>query len=199
METNSAKTKRMSLIFAGPSGAGKSTMVKYILKEFPQTELSISATNREIRSSEVHRREYHFLSNAQEFKNKIKNNEFLEWQEVYEGTFYGTLKVEVERVWNEDRIVVFDVDVQGAMNLKRILGENACSIFVGPPSIAELEKRLRLRATESEEKLQERLTKAENEMSFQDKFDQILINDDLETAKVQVKSIVYYFLDLMRD
>lgn len=178
------------IVFSAPSGSGKTTIVKNLLqKDYLKLKFSISACSRKNRPNEVHGKDYYFIS-KEDFKAKIKNNEFVEWEEVYENRFYGTLKSEVENIRNQGINVVFDIDVAGGISIKNMYGENVLSIFVMPPSMKELEKRLILRSTENEEELKKRLSKAEFEMSFADKFDEIIINDNLETAIKQTEKLI---------
>src|SRR6188508_1926173 len=160
-----------AIIFSAPSGSGKTTIVKHLLKTNPDLGFSISASTRDKRGrTEQHGKDYYFLS-PMDFKKKIDNDEFIEWEEVYEGNFYGTLKSEIERIWREGRNVIFDVDVKGGINLKKYFGDRALAIFVKVPSLEVLKERLKDRGTESEESLSRRLFKAQFEMSFQGKFD----------------------------
>lgn len=177
------------IIISAPSGAGKTTVVKHLLKVFPQFEFSISACNREKRENEVNGVDYYFIS-TDEFRKKTINNEFVEWEEVYENCFYGTLRSEVERIWKKGNIVIFDVDVKGGINLKRIFGSKALSIFISPPDIKTLENRLRTRLTENEESIKKRVEKAELEMLFAKNFDKILINADLEITFKKVENLI---------
>lgn len=183
------------LIISAPSGSGKSTIVNWMMSEHPELKLkfSVSATSRAPRGQEQNGVEYYFLS-VEDFKQKIANNEFLEYEEVYAGGFYGTLKASVENMLNEGYNVVFDVDVKGGVNIKKYFGEQALSLFIQPPSIDELRRRLIGRATDSMEKIEERLAKAEYELTFASKFDKIVINDDLEQAEKEALSIVQEFL-----
>lgn len=190
---NSLSFSGKCIILSAPSGAGKTSIAHALVKNIPQLQFSISACSRSPRSNEKSGVDYYFIT-EQDFKDKINNNEFLEWQEVYKGHFYGTLNQEVERIWNDKNTVVFDVDVIGGMNLKKALGVNALSIFVAPPSVEILEKRLRHRSTESEEEIQIRLSKAKYEMSFAEEFDKILINNILEDSIQEAEKIVYKFL-----
>lgn len=183
------------LIFSAPSGAGKTTIVNYLLDEFPQLSFSISATSRARRGDEVDGKHYYFLS-EKEFRNKIASNDFVEWEEVYPRQFYGTLKSEVERIWRNNKVVVFDVDVIGGLNIKELYGDKAKAIFIRPPSVKHLEKRLRDRGTESEESIKKRIEKAEMELTYGNRFDEILINNDLDKAKADAKDIVKKFLNL---
>lgn len=171
-----------ALIFSAPSGSGKTTIVKHLLDNNKDLGFSISASTRDKRGrTEQHGKDYYFLS-PEEFKRKIDNNEFIEWEEVYAGNFYGTLKTEIERIWSEGKNVIFDVDVKGGINLKKYFGEKALAIFVKVPSLEVLKERLKERGTETEESLSRRLFKANFEMSFQDKFDKVLINEDLNQS-----------------
>jgi guanylate kinase len=183
------------LIFSAPSGAGKTTIVNYLLDAFPQLSFSISATSRARRGDEVDGKHYYFLS-EKEFRNKISSNDFVEWEEVYPRQFYGTLKSEVERIWRNNKVVVFDVDVIGGLNIKELYGDKAKAIFIRPPSVKHLEKRLRDRGTESEESIKKRIEKAEMELTYGNRFDEILINNDLDKAKADAKNIVKKFLNL---
>lgn len=181
-------------MFSAPSGSGKTTIVHHLLE---QKELnlgfSVSATSRPRRAQEEHGRDYYFLS-KEAFEKQIENNDFLEWEEVYKDNYYGTLQAEVERIWKEGRAVIFDIDVVGGLRIKNKYPENTLAIFVQPPSLEVMEHRLRNRKTESEEKILERLSKAEKELKFAADFDVILINDDLATAKKEAKRLVETFL-----
>ena len=177
------------VIFSAPSGAGKTTIVKQILEKFAVLEFSVSACSREKRSGEVDGKDYYFLD-VDEFKKKIMNNEFLEWEEVYKDHFYGTLKSEVRRIWNEGRHVIFDVDVQGGLNIKKFYGDNALAIFVMPPSLSHLKERLKGRSTDSDENIETRLGKAEEEIRFAKQFDVVLVNDNLEIAVNEAETLV---------
>lgn len=182
------------LIFSAPSGAGKTSIVKELLNRIPELGFSISATSRNtVRDGEVHGRDYYFLS-PEEFKEKIENAEFVEWEEVYEGTFYGTLRSEIERLWDEGKHVIFDIDVQGGLNLKEQFGDRALSIFVQPPSIEILKERLKERGTEDDYSYKERTEKAEEELSFSHKFDKIVKNIDLNEAVEEAEILVKNFI-----
>jgi len=181
------------IIFSAPSGAGKTTIVKYLLQKGLDLEFSISATSREPRANEINGKDYYFLS-TEEFVQKVQNDEFLEWEEVYKGIRYGTLKSEVERIRNNGKNVIFDVDVVGGLNIKKYYGDEALAIFVQPPSVEELRKRLTSRSTETEEKIAMRVAKAEHELSFADLFDVVIINDNLETAFAEAENLVSDFL-----
>ena len=181
------------VIFSAPSGAGKSTLVNYLLPQFPQLSFSISATSRAPRGQEEHGKDYYFLS-SEEFKVRVAQDELLEWEEVYSGTYYGTLRTEVERIWSEGKVVVFDIDVVGALNLKKQFGDRALTLFVQAPSVEILEQRIRGRGTDSEEKIQQRVAKATIEMSRAPEFDKVVVNDDLNTAKAKALAILKDFL-----
>lgn len=185
--------KGKSIIFSAPSGAGKTTIVHYLLSQIKELEFSISACSREPRGNEVNGKDYYFIG-VEGFKEKIKNNEFLEWEEVYKDNFYGTLTSELERVWEKGKVVIFDVDVIGGLNLKEKLGKDALSIFVQPPSIEALKERLKSRSTETEEKINTRISKAEFELSFSNQFDYVLLNDELDRACKEVLNVVKEFI-----
>lgn len=181
------------IIFSAPSGSGKTSIVREIMKTDIPFGFSVSATSREPRAGEVHGKDYYFFT-ADEFRKKAENGEFLEWEEVYKNQFYGTLKSEVERLRNEGKNVIFDIDVVGGVNVKNYYADDALSIFVKAPSVEELKKRLQGRGTENDESLKKRLDKAEHEMTFADKFDVVIINDDLETAVEKTKAVIESFL-----
>lgn len=171
-----------AIIFSAPSGSGKTTIVKYLLENNPDLGFSISASTRDKRGrTEQNGKDYYFLTPA-DFKKKIDNDEFVEWEEVYEGNFYGTLKSEIERVWRDGKNVIFDVDVKGGLNLKKYFGDKALAIFVKVPSLEVLKARLNDRGTETPESLSRRIFKAEFETSFSDKFDVVLVNEDLRKS-----------------
>lgn len=184
------------IIVSAPSGAGKTTIVKHLLSTFPSLAFSISATSRAIRKGEVHGVDYFFIT-SDEFKHKIEAGDLLEWEEVYNGSYYGTLKSEVNRMLENHRDVIFDVDVVGGLNIKKEFGNWAFSVFVSPPSLQALEERLKCRNTDSLETIAKRIAKAELEMSYADKFDYILVNDNLEMAKKTIVKVVGNFLDLL--
>lgn len=181
------------VIFSAPSGAGKSTLVNYLLPQFPALSFSISATSRSPRGKEKNGKDYYFLS-SEEFKSRVAQDELLEWEEVYAGTYYGTLRSEVERIWAQGKVVVFDIDVVGALNLKKQFGDRALALFVQAPSVEILEQRLRGRGTDSEEKIQQRVAKATIEMARAPEFDKVVVNDDLDTAKAEALAILKDFL-----
>ena len=181
------------IIFSAPSGSGKSTIINYLLQQSLRLRFSISATSRAPRGTEKNGVEYYFLT-PEAFKARIAKGDFLEYEEVYTDKFYGTLKSEVERILNEGDNVIFDVDVVGGCNIKRFYGDRALSVFIQPPSIEELRKRLVGRGTDTPEVIESRIAKAEYELSFADKFDTVVINDDLETAKVKALQVIQAFL-----
>jgi guanylate kinase len=187
--------KGKMLIVSAPSGSGKSTIVQWLMKEHPELKLyfSISCTSRAPRGTEQNGVEYFFLT-PEEFRSKIQNDEFLEYEEVYQDRFYGTLKQQVENQRNQGQNVVFDVDVKGGINIKKYYGDEALSLFIQPPSVEELRHRLEGRATDTAEAIAERLAKAEYEMTFASQFDHIIVNDDLETAKQETLKVVKEFL-----
>lgn len=182
------------IIFSAPSGSGKSTIINYLLECNLDLAFSISATSRAPRGNEQNGVEYYFLT-PDEFRAKIANNEFIEFEEVYKDNFYGTLKNEVERIREMGQNVVFDVDVVGGVNIKNIFGKEALSMFIMPPSVEELRKRLIGRNTDSAETIEKRLAKAEYEIGFADKFDKIVINNNLETAKAEALTIIKEFVE----
>ena len=181
------------IIFSAPSGAGKSTLIKHLLTKDFDMEFSISATSRAPRGEEQHGKEYYFFS-TDEFKKRIEAKDFLEWEEVYPGCFYGTLKSELERIWKAGHAVVFDVDVVGGVNIKKIFGDQALSVFIKAPSVEVLRQRLIGRGTDSMEKIEQRVAKAEYEMTFADKFDVVIVNDNLDMALAEAEKAVRDFL-----
>lgn len=182
------------LIFCAPSGSGKTTIVKHLLATNPNLGFSISACTRDRRGrAEQHGKDYYFLT-PEDFKKRIDNNEFVEYEEVYPGAYYGTLKSEIERVWSEGKHVIFDVDVNGGLNIKNFYKDRALAVFVKVPSMEVLEQRLRERKTDSEESISARLFKVKFEMSFEDKFDVTLLNDNLEESLVKAQKLVDDFL-----
>jgi guanylate kinase len=182
------------IIFSAPSGSGKTTIVKHLLKNNLNLEFSVSACSRPPRHNETHGKDYYFLS-PDEFRQKIEAGDFLEWEEVYPGGFYGTLKSEVERIRNNGKNVIFDVDVVGGCNIKNYYGSDALSVFVQPPSVEELANRLKARSTDSDEVIATRIAKAEYELSFSCKFDVIIINDILEDACAKAETAIRYFIE----
>lgn len=182
------------IVFSAPSGSGKTTIVKYLLaQEELDLEFSISATSRQPRGLEEHGKDYYFL-NLREFKDKIKNDEFLEWEEVYRDNFYGTLKSEVERIWSHGKNVIFDIDVVGGLDIKHIYPEKTLAVFVKPPSIEELKIRLKKRETESMDKINMRVAKASIELATAPQFDHIIVNNDLNTALEEAYALVSDFV-----
>ena len=187
-------TKGKLIIFSAPSGSGKTTIVRHLLKTFPnQIEFSISATSRPKRGVEENGKDYHYLT-VEEFKQKIDNQEFLEWEEVYADTHYGTLRSEVDRIWAKGKHVIFDIDVEGGLNLKKIFGDIALAVFVMPPSIKILEERLNTRSTDSTESIARRVAKAEKEIKTADLFDTFILNEVLEEAFAKAEKIVGDFI-----
>lgn len=181
------------VIFSAPSGSGKTTIVRELLKRFDCFEFSISATSRKPRGEERDGVDYYFLSND-EFRARVERDEFVEWEEVYAGTCYGTLRSEVERIWAKGNVILFDVDVMGGIKLKRLFGDDACSVFIMPPSVEELERRLRGRGTDAEEVIRKRIDKAEFELSKSSEFDFTVVNDDLQQAVDETLAIITNFL-----
>jgi len=183
-----------AIIFCAPSGAGKTTIVHHLLSQMDELMFSVSACSRDRRVGEEDGVDYHFLS-VEAFKSRIQKNDFIEWEEVYKDNFYGTLREEIQRIWGLDKHVIFDVDVEGGINLKNHFGDNALAIFVKPPSIQHLEDRLKSRKTETPESIARRIGKAAVELSYSDKFDYILLNDDLAKAFVEAEKVVKEFLE----
>lgn len=183
------------IIFSAPSGAGKTTIVRHLLTKVPGLEFSISATTRNPRGEEVNGKDYYFIS-KEEFLHRIAKKQFVEFEEVYSGTFYGTLREEIERIWQQGKTVIFDIDVEGGLHLKRKYEEQALAIFVQPPSLEVLKERLAGRGTDSEEKLAERFIKAEKELNYAPQFDIILKNHDLQTACAEAEKLVGDFLSV---
>ena len=181
------------VIFSAPSGSGKTTIVRELLTRFDCFEFSISATSRQPRGKEQHAIDYYFMTN-EEFRERVERDEFVEWEEVYAGTCYGTLKSEMERIWAKGKVIIFDVDVMGGINLKRLFGDDACSVFIMPPSMEELERRLRGRGTDAEEVIVKRIAKAEFELSKAPEFDFVVVNDDLQVAVDETAAIITNFL-----
>ncbi len=182
-----------AILFSAPSGCGKTTIIRELMQYFDCFGFSISATSRQPRAGEVDGKDYYFLSHT-EFKRRVDHGDFLEWEEVYAGTCYGTLKSEVERLWAEGRVAVFDVDVNGGRNIKRHFGADALSIFVMPPSVEVLEQRLRSRGTESEEAIAKRLGRSAEELKQAPQFDVTIVNDDLSRAVAETRRVIEEFL-----
>lgn len=187
--------KGKAVIFCAPSGAGKTTIVKHLLKQDLNLEFSVSACSREKRPGETDGKDYYFLS-VDEFKNRIKEEAFIEWEEVYKDHFYGTLKSEIDRIWSAGKNVIFDVDVEGGISLKEYFGTQALAIFVKPPSVEHLEHRLKGRETETEESIARRIGKAEKELTYSSKFDYVLLNDELTKALKEAEKVVGDFLNV---
>lgn len=184
---------RKAVIFSAPSGSGKSTIVSHILKLHPELKFSVSAASRAPRGDEKNGVAYWFIS-ADEFRKRIADNEFVEYEEVYPGSFYGTLKSEVERIWDNGDAIIFDVDVKGGVNLKKYFGDRALSVFIQAPSVEVLRQRLVSRATDSPDAIERRVAKAAEEMTYADKFDHIIVNDDLQKAYADAEKLVDDFL-----
>ena len=182
-----------AILFSAPSGCGKTTIIKELMQYFDCFDFSISATSRAPRGDEQDGKDYYFLS-KEEFMRRVEHDDFLEWEEVYSGTCYGTLKSEVERIWDGGKVIVFDVDVNGGRNIKRYFGEDALSIFVMPPSIEVLEQRLRSRGTDSEEAIVKRLGRSAEELKQAPAFDVTIVNDDLARAVEETRRVVERFL-----
>lgn len=191
------KVEGKLVIFSAPSGAGKTTIVQHLLTIFPQLEFSVSACSRAKRAHETNGVDYYYLS-VEEFKKKIENDEFIEWEEVYKDNFYGTLKVEVERIWKKGKCVIFDVDVVGGLDLKKQFQESALALFVMPPSIQHLENRLKMRETETPESIARRIGKATKELETANLFDKIILNDRLEHAFAEAEKVVAEFLEIKK-
>lgn len=190
---NQQQNMNKVIIFSAPSGSGKTTLVKHCLEKFPQLSFSISCTTRDLRGNEIHGVDYHFIS-PDEFRKQIAADLFVEFEEVYTDKYYGTLKSEVERIWNSGKVVIFDVDVKGGISLKKYFGEKALSIFIMPPSVAELELRLIARGTDDLETIKMRVAKAAEEISFKEEFDEIIVNNILDEAKKNVENVITQFL-----
>ncbi len=187
--------ERKLIIITAPSGAGKTSITKYLLNKYPQLSFSISAATRKPREQEAHGIDYYFIS-EKEFHNKIRLNAFAEWEMVYEGKYYGTLKTELERIWNQGKTPVLDIDVKGAIHVKEQYPQNVLAIFIEPPSIQELKRRLESRGTETLESVQVRLNKSNFELSFKHQFDKVIINDNLLKACTETETVIKEFLGL---
>lgn len=188
-----AKYQNKIIIITAPSGAGKTSITRYLLQFFPQLCFSISAATRQARSYEQDKVDYYFLT-LEDFRQKIQNNEFLEWEMVYEGKYYGTLKSEMQRIWNNNQCPLLDIDVKGAIHVQQQYPDTSLSIFIEPPSVAELKRRLESRGTETPESLQARVNKASYELSFKDHFNEIIVNDDFKAACEKARKIIENFL-----
>ena len=183
-----------AILFSAPSGCGKTTIIGQLMQYFDCFDFSISATSRQPRGQEQNGRDYYFLSH-EEFMQRVDRGDFLEWEEVYQGTCYGTLKSEISRIWDSGHVIVFDVDVNGGCNIKRYFGGDALSIFVMPPSLEVLEQRLRSRGTDSEEAIVKRLARSAEELKQAPQFDVTIVNDDLQRAVAEAKAVIEKFLD----
>lgn len=181
------------IVVSAPSGAGKTSIVRHLLEKFPELSFSVSATTRAKRGMEVDGHDYYFIS-VPEFQSRIENGAFLEWQEVYAGQYYGSLKSEVDRLGADGKVVIFDVDVLGGLNIKKYYGDRALSVFIQPPTLESLGERLRGRGTETPESLKKRLDKAAYELSFAPQFDVVVVNDDLPTAQREAENHIHQFL-----
>jgi len=184
-----------AIIISAPSGAGKTTIVKHLLHIIPSLQFSISVTSRAVREGEINGKDYYFIS-LKDFEKKIERKEFIEWEEVYQGTKYGTLKTEIQRIWDAGKNVIFDVDVVGGLNLKEYFGEKALSIFIKPPSVEVLKQRLVARGSEDDDMLEQRIDKAAIEISKGHMCELQILNDDLETAKTETETAVKQFLNI---
>ncbi len=182
------------ILVTAPSGAGKTSIIRYLMKKFPQMAFSVSATTRKPRENEKNGEDYYFIS-ENEFKEKIHHKEFLEWEMVYEGKYYGTLKEEIERIWAQNKVPVLDIDVQGAIHVQQQYPVNTFSVFIQPPSVEELKSRLLMRGSETKESLQARVNKASFEMTFKSYFENVVINNDFDEACKQAEKIVSTFLN----
>ncbi len=184
---------RKMFIITAPSGAGKTTIVRHLLKTFDNLSFSVSATTRKPRKGEIDGKDYYFLT-LKNFKNRVKSGAFAEWEEVYPNKFYGTLKSEIERVWKAEKHIIFDIEVNGATNLKKLYGDQALAVFIKPPSLEELLNRLEKRDTENIKSLEQRIVRAQKELTYENKFDMVLINDKLEVALADAEKIVIDFI-----
>ncbi len=182
------------IIITAPSGAGKTSITKHLMQRFPQLAFSVSAATRPPRDNEKNGVDYHFMT-EEVFKQKIQQNEFVEWEMVYEGKYYGTLKEELQRIWNMDKIPVLDIDVKGAIHVQQQYPQTSLSLFIEPPSVKELKKRLESRGTETAESLAARVNKASYELSFKEHFNKIIVNDDLEKACIEAELILLGFVE----
>jgi guanylate kinase len=189
------KSTKKVIIFSAPSGSGKTTVVRHLLKKYPQLEFSVSSTSRKKRSDETEGKDYYFIT-SEEFKRLICKDEFIEYEEVYDGRFYGTLKSEAERIWNKGKIIVFDVDVKGGMRLKETYGNHALSVFIMPTSLEVLRSRLIARATETIEDIEKRVLRADEELSYASNFDRIILNDNLNEALKDAEKVVEHWINV---
>ncbi|WP_462221659.1 guanylate kinase [Ferruginibacter sp.] len=182
------------IIITAPSGAGKTSITKHLMQHFPQLAFSVSAATRQARGIEKDGVDYHFIS-TDDFKQKIQHNEFIEWEMVYEGKYYGTLKSELEKIWQQNKIPVLDIDVKGAIHVQQQFPQTSLSLFIDPPSVSELKKRLQSRGTETAESIAARVNKASYELSFKDHFNKVVVNDDLQKACIEAEMIVFGFIN----
>ncbi len=187
-------TQNKIIIITAPSGAGKTSITHHLMQQFPQLSFSVSAATRQARGTEKNGVDYYFMS-AEDFKQKIQQNEFVEWEMVYEGKYYGTLKSELQRIWDNKQLPILDIDVKGAIHVKQQYPDTALTIFIEPPSVPELKKRLESRGTETAESLAARVNKASYEISFKDHFDKLIVNDNLEEAREKAVVIVQEFIN----
>ncbi len=194
---NNKKENRV-MIFSAPSGSGKTTVVRHLLKKYNSLGFSISATSRAPRGREQNGREYYFLS-SDEFKNYIEQGKFVEYEEVYEGLFYGTMLSEVERIWNEGKVILFDIDVKGGVNLKQLYGDKALSVFIKAPSTEALRERLTKRGTDTPEAIEKRILKAQYELTFENQFDKVIVNDNLVNCLSEAERITESFLSQVKN
>jgi guanylate kinase len=183
------------IVITAPSGAGKTSITKYLMQQLPQLSFSVSATTRSPRPNETDGIDYYFIS-AESFKNKIESGDFIEWEMVYEGMYYGTLKTEIGKIWQKDQIPVLDIDVKGALHIKKLFPTETITLFIAPPSVATLHERLQKRGTETEASLDRRIQKANEELSYQQQFDHVILNDQLDLACEQAVAIVKNFLNI---
>ena len=195
MPRRKKKNEGKVLIFTAPSGSGKTTIVRHLLEKYDFLGFSVSATTRDKRPHEKESKDYYFIS-REEFSKKIKDKAFIEWEEVYQDQYYGTLKSEVNRVWDEGRHIVFDIEVKGATNIKKLYGDQALAVFIKVPTLQELVRRLKARKTESEASLKKRIRRIKKELTFEKSFDKVLINDDLEKTLQEAEQLVMNFLDI---
>jgi guanylate kinase len=189
-----ASVKNKLLIITAPSGAGKTSITRHLMQHFPQLAFSVSAATRRARGTEKNGVDYHFLS-MDDFKQKIQHHEFVEWEMVYEGKYYGTLKSELEKIWQQNKIPVLDIDVKGAIHVQQQFPQTSLSLFIEPPSVNELKKRLQSRGTETAESIAARVNKAAYELSFKEHFNKIVVNDDLQKACIEAEVIVFGFIN----
>jgi guanylate kinase len=187
-------TQNKILIITAPSGAGKTSITKHLMQQFPQLAFSVSAATRKARGMEKNGVDYHFMT-EEDFKQKIQENAFVEWEMVYEGKYYGTLKKELESIWAQNKVPVLDIDVKGAIHVQQQFPQTSLSLFIEPPSVTELKKRLESRGTETAESLAARVNKASYELSFKEHFNKIIVNDDLEKACIEAEVIVFGFIN----